>query len=535
MWFTKRQQGAISVFLSIILLSTFLFSAVVVDGGRIYAARNIVSGAGQLALNAGLSNYDVALKDAYGLIAMSKTPEELQDNLHTYFVDSLGACGITEEDYNTALVFLQMAASGESFSSQGVDHTEICRGPVMEQQVLEYMKYRAPITVGTGILDKLKNGKEMEAAKKVADDQLQTAKAANNVEKELKKLKELVDDEVKACEGFKALYSSNFSKIKKLCREITVEELVYKGYDQYEYVATGDWEDCINSFIALSAKLTSDLQKSDKVDKYTAAYDTLLEMKGYDLSLQKQGISDESAFMELWNERYNPNADSDNTEGSEIEDEGKTLYENYKGCKDYFLTVPRQIGGQVEKDIEEVERTSKDLYEVAKNWEKDKDVCDQIKRIRDKLKKLKEKLDIWKSDTENLSTDELKTKEAENQMEYEKLLSDDLSDKSGIGKMEQYAKKNQEFFEEFEDYMKTETGKAKFCDKLLIEANLPDNKTSILRALMPSHAISTSRIKSAGFIATVEALWERITLSLKPKYFKTPGMGYSKEVVTVIL
>lgn len=498
MWFTKRQQGAISVFLSIILLSTFLFSAVVVDGGRIYAARNIVSGAGQLALNAGLSNYDVALKDAYGLIAMSKTPEELQDNLHTYFVDSLGACGITEEDYNTALVFLQMAASGESFSSQGVEHTEICRGPVMEQQVLEYMKYRAPITVGTGILDKLKAGKEMEAAKKVADDELQTAKAASDVEKELKKLKKLVDEEVKACEGFKAMYSSDFSKMKRLCREITVEKLVAEGYSQYrnEPVTTGDWEDDINCFNALSAKLASDLQKSDKTDRYTAAYDTLLEMKGYYLTLKDVS---KSKFMEFWKEKYNLNTDSDNTEASEtenskaedsksskknqeIEEEEKTLYENYKGCKDYFLNVPSQISGQAEQDIEEVETISKRLYDTAKSCRKhEKNVCSQIKTIQKKLKKLKEKLEIWKEDTEKLSTNELKAKEAENQKQYEKLLSDDLSDKNGIGQMEKYAKKNQKFFEEFMEYMENKTGKAEFCYKPLMEAN--SHKTSILQEL----------------------------------------------------
>ena len=70
---TQRQKGSVSVFLAIILLTTFLFSGVIIDGGRIYAGRTIASGAGQLALNAGLSNYDTALKDAYGLNAMAKT------------------------------------------------------------------------------------------------------------------------------------------------------------------------------------------------------------------------------------------------------------------------------------------------------------------------------------------------------------------------------------------------------------------------------------------------------------------------------
>ena len=77
MKFSKRQQGVISVFLSMILLMMFVFSGVIIDGSRIFAAKNIVSGAGQLALNSGLSTYDEALKDAYGLIAMSENVEEL--------------------------------------------------------------------------------------------------------------------------------------------------------------------------------------------------------------------------------------------------------------------------------------------------------------------------------------------------------------------------------------------------------------------------------------------------------------------------
>ena len=198
---TQRQKGSVSVFLAIILLTTFLFSGVIIDGGRIYAGRTIASGAGQLALNAGLSNYDTALKDAYGLIAMAKTPEEMQENLHTYFVDSLGACGLTEDDFNTALVFLKEAAEDEgSFSATHLDKTEICRGQVMEQQVLDYMKYRAPVTLTfgeNGIFDRLSkiNMKEINQTKKASEKQTETAKAANKMQKQLEKLWEEVKKE----------------------------------------------------------------------------------------------------------------------------------------------------------------------------------------------------------------------------------------------------------------------------------------------------------------------------------------------------
>lgn len=75
--FCRKHDGAISIFLSLILIPTLLFAGVVVDGARIYGSKNMISGAGDLAMNGALAGYDGSLNDAYGLIAMSKTPEEL--------------------------------------------------------------------------------------------------------------------------------------------------------------------------------------------------------------------------------------------------------------------------------------------------------------------------------------------------------------------------------------------------------------------------------------------------------------------------
>ena len=61
--FCTKHKGTIAVFLTLILVPTFIFSGVMIDGSRIMASKNMISGAGDLAMNAALSNYNEKLND----------------------------------------------------------------------------------------------------------------------------------------------------------------------------------------------------------------------------------------------------------------------------------------------------------------------------------------------------------------------------------------------------------------------------------------------------------------------------------------
>ena len=77
MGFCKKTKGAIAVFMSLILLLVFAFGCLIVDGTRILSAKSIILGAGDLAMNGALANYDTKLKDMYGLMGMKEIPEDL--------------------------------------------------------------------------------------------------------------------------------------------------------------------------------------------------------------------------------------------------------------------------------------------------------------------------------------------------------------------------------------------------------------------------------------------------------------------------
>ena len=76
-FFCGKNRGAISVFLTLILVPVLIFSGIIVDISRLYAAKTVISGAGDLTMNAALARYDKQLKDSYGLITMADDPLSL--------------------------------------------------------------------------------------------------------------------------------------------------------------------------------------------------------------------------------------------------------------------------------------------------------------------------------------------------------------------------------------------------------------------------------------------------------------------------
>ena len=72
--FFEKTKGSISLFLALIMLPMMTVAGLIVDGARISAAKASLSGAGDLAMNAALSEYDQILYDVYGCVRYTGTP-----------------------------------------------------------------------------------------------------------------------------------------------------------------------------------------------------------------------------------------------------------------------------------------------------------------------------------------------------------------------------------------------------------------------------------------------------------------------------
>ena len=146
-----EKKGAISVFLSLILLPMLIVALLANDAARIYCAKSVIADAGEMTMNAALSKYNDKLKDEYGLIAMDKQPSSMQKELEGYFTDSLNSSGLSNAgDYKHILDLVE-----QSFEVIDVEASKVYKTEVEKQQILEYMKYRAPVCMAEMVMDKL--------------------------------------------------------------------------------------------------------------------------------------------------------------------------------------------------------------------------------------------------------------------------------------------------------------------------------------------------------------------------------------------
>ncbi len=194
----RKTKGAISIFLILIMVPVFIFSGIIIDGSRISAAKTAVSGAGDLAANAALSEYDRVLKDIYGLFAVSESEEELQDNVSKYFYNTINNANILDGSDSYTRNFLNSIGNRlvpgdsvfenmvdtrtQSLSINPVPASSIANPKILERQIVEYMKYRGPVSIGNGLMAKIGCIKETSKQTKVLESKLDYESGLNTVQ-----------------------------------------------------------------------------------------------------------------------------------------------------------------------------------------------------------------------------------------------------------------------------------------------------------------------------------------------------------------
>ena len=193
-----NKHGSLTVFMSLILTAVMIFTTVLIDGGRIILARNVVSGAGDMALNAGLTYYNSVLQDTYGLFAISKNMDELKENLEVYFEATLKSSGLHDQGLVKELVdialsgsngdeisdIMKMKLADGGFEVSQAAGANLSNANILRAQVLDYMKFRAPAVIGYGFLEKMNILKSLPAQQKALEDK-------KDYEKKLKDIQDL--------------------------------------------------------------------------------------------------------------------------------------------------------------------------------------------------------------------------------------------------------------------------------------------------------------------------------------------------------
>lgn len=236
-FFCGKNRGAISVFLTLILVPVLIFSGIIVDASRLYASKTVISGAGDLTMNAALSRYDKELKDSYGLIAMAESPDsqQMKDSLEKYFKESCNAFYLEGEETGSLHSMIQLELGDGGIQAKGVETSSLANTQVLQQQILEYMKFRGPVYMVTDILEKfqkipLKNMNEKEDYVKAKTNY---GKEASKLGDSLENAKEYVEQHGNALEYLNTSVEGGITSLIEGFREQSAFWLAARSLENY--------------------------------------------------------------------------------------------------------------------------------------------------------------------------------------------------------------------------------------------------------------------------------------------------------------
>lgn len=187
----RSQRGAITVFFSIIIFVLILLTGVIVDGARIKTSQAIVQETTNRALYSTLANYNQTLKEDYGLFALALAPDEIDVLVRSYLEDNL-----VQENIQGLSPLGAQAWDLYNFSIEELEATAyhaLGENGILEHQIMEYMKYRAPqelIQEGLRILHEFE---QVGKAAKTLEGKMRIERKLEQLAREQKKLEEATE------------------------------------------------------------------------------------------------------------------------------------------------------------------------------------------------------------------------------------------------------------------------------------------------------------------------------------------------------
>ncbi len=390
MKFFRKNDGLISVFLTLILVPTLAFGCSVSDFVKIIGSKTVISGAADLTLNAALTNYDASLKDNYGLFAMSKTPENLQGELESYFNTCLNAAnGDGVIGYEN---MLQLDST--SFALHTVANTEVCQPNIMNQQILEYSKYRAPVALGEDILEKLKKVKDTSRVQKAVEKQLDVGEAFEDVQEACDKVYQDLKGHVESQKNAPNMQNVvNEVSRNYLNMAIFVIAAVY-----FEQAENADGISRTQGNIAEYNEIANELNiDALGIDALNQNFECIVQCLSMDVDENLEATEEEKAQYEINQENVNK------------------CRAKIEGNINAEMVVSEEVLKKADENLEKIKTTG----EISKqNLEKIEELINDPNGIQKKLKE-------WKQAIDKIEDEEQKAAQNKQYEEYNKLLGKD--------------------------------------------------------------------------------------------------------------
>lgn len=440
MKFMGKCKGSISVFLLCILLPMVVFEGLLIDGSKMIAAKTAAAGAGEMAMNGALADYDTVIKDVYGLFAVSSTDAELQSNIEKYYKETLNAANIGEDALNDACTFLNMTAE---VNADYVDGSDLSNTAVLKAQILEYMKYRGLVSVGTGLLDKFTAFSSLYKQQKVVEDKMKYDEKLGDVQDELQAAYDAINNAMGSMVSageFQEAESLVEEKYENICNCIITYQYVEnlgtewprssamagadvnapssdkeknKDYlievlDEYTKPESesryASWKDTMDSLVSAIDTNDGNIGNCKKIEELVSG--------GWESkTLDKDSIlTNEQYIQKFLNyvKKYKEDFDSTDEYWVEIEDLRKEItddIEKYNVLETYLSNLKKQVNKDADTVYSSLSSLDSRLQRVIPYFEK---AVKKLKKAEDEAKQLEELKEEWKDDADGLPDGEVK-------------------------------------------------------------------------------------------------------------------------------
>ncbi|WNR42251.1 hypothetical protein [Paenibacillus roseipurpureus] len=218
--FLYNENGAVSVYLILIIVPIFLFQAVLIDFARIQVAEAETESAVQAAARSVMSSFDLELQKR-GLYGMGLTQEAAIQQFNTVFESNLSG-GITSKAFH----FINNASVKDT--SRVTPVYSLASHVIFENQLLQDMKLKAPITYTLEIVDKFKKSGVREPFQSGA----QFVKDAEEIERLIDQREDALDEAWRQVEvlhakltAYHSYYHTRLSELDNLAAQIGLHTL----------------------------------------------------------------------------------------------------------------------------------------------------------------------------------------------------------------------------------------------------------------------------------------------------------------------
>ncbi len=335
MAFFRKTKGSISIFLCLILLPMVTYSSMIIDASRMQSSKTLLQSAGDLTMNAALSEYEQILQDMYGLFATAESPEAMKPALENYFNETIAGIlnsSTSDDEYTKALAeqltnviwdknmteddvtnFLAMKV--EEFSYEPIPESRISNPLIMKSQIIDYMKYKGPVSLASNLMTKLGFLQDSSAQTEAVEKKVEYTQAVSDLGDPMEAAWKAIGHSDGSMENSYNKYADQYEKgkyedkatvfgiVERMSSKLhQVAEYIVLYNNQQKYVTDAfgysDYYDNLDTSAYASTLSTTDLESEqvDDVDDAKEKMDKILNKIMYNVYNLEQTSTVQTTF-----------------------------------------------------------------------------------------------------------------------------------------------------------------------------------------------------------------------------------------------